>query len=171
MQIQPRHIEGIIFSIKAAVAAVLSVVCYDLLGLSSPGWAAISAVLVIQPTLHSSFKSSMVRVFANLAGAFGGAALMVTLHHMLPALTLGVLLTGLICYLLKADDAMRPAFAAVVIVISTSDPHVWHSSLQRVAAVIVGCICALAVGFLFDKLSNAFKLFPHKDDGKPKHSE
>ena len=165
---QPRHFEAILFSAKAAVAAVVAVLCYDDFGLPGAGWAAISAVLVIQPDLHSSFKASLTRVVANLAGAFGGAALNVAIGHTLPALAIGVMLTGLICYLLKADDAMRPAFAAVVIVIFTSDASKWNNSLDRVIAVVVGCICAMAVGFLFDKLSGEFKKSQKDDSQKPK---
>jgi uncharacterized membrane protein YgaE (UPF0421/DUF939 family) len=155
---QPRHLEAIIFSLKAAVATVAAVVCYEDFKLPGAGWAAISAVLVIQPTLHSSFKASLTRIIANLAGAFGGAALNAAIGHTLPALATGVMLTGLICYLLKADDAMRPAFAAVVIVTFTSDASKWDSSLDRVIAVIVGCFWAIAIGFLFDKLSGWLKL-------------
>jgi hypothetical protein len=58
------------------------------------------------------------------------------------------------------DDALRAAYAAVVIVIFTSDTSksAWSGSLERVIAVIVGCACALAVSFLYDKISNRFKL-------------
>jgi len=155
---QPRHLEAVIFSLKAAAAAVAAVVCYEDFKLSGAGWAAISAVLVIQPTLHLSFKASFIRIIANLAGAFGGATLNIIIGHALPALAIGVMLTGLVCYLLKADDAMRPAFAAVVIVTFTSEASKWGSSFDRVIAVIVGCFWAVAIGFLFDKLSTWLKL-------------
>jgi uncharacterized membrane protein YgaE (UPF0421/DUF939 family) len=169
---QPRHFEAIIFSLKAALAAVIAVVCYEDFGLPGAGWAAISAVLVIQPSLHSSLKASLVRVVANIAGAFGGAALSIVIGHTLLALAVGVMLTGLICYMLKADDAMRPAFAAVVIVIFTSgDGSKWTSSLDRVIAVVIGCVCAVVIGFLFDKLSGGFKLFEKNDEKKPRSSE
>jgi hypothetical protein len=105
---QTRHIEAIIFSIKAEVSAVVAALCYEDFGLPGAGWAAISAVLVLQPTLHSSLKASLVRVAANLAGAFGGAIVSAVIGHTLLALAVGVMLTGLACYLLKAEDAMRP---------------------------------------------------------------
>lgn len=168
---QPRHLEAVIFSLKAATAAVAAVVCYQDFGLPGAGWAAISAVLVIQPTLHLSFKASFTRIIANLAGAFGGAALNVIFHHPLLALAIGVMLTGLICYLLKADDAMRPAFAAVVIVTFTTDTSKWDSSLERVIAVIVGCFWAIAIGFLFDKLSTWLKLEERIDNKKTSSNE
>jgi len=163
---QSRHLEAVIFSLKAAIAAVAAVICYEDFNLPGAGWAAISAVLVIQPTLHQSFKASFTRIVANLAGAFGGAMLNVLIGHPLPALAIGVMLTGLICYLLKADDAMRPAFAAVVIVTFTSNTSKWDSSLDRVIAVIVGCFWAIAIGFLFDKLSTWLKLEERIDNKK-----
>jgi uncharacterized membrane protein YgaE (UPF0421/DUF939 family) len=81
------------------------------------------------------------------------------------------MLTGLICHLLKQDDVLRPAFVAVILVTLTGDNDKWHSSLNRVAAVIVGCLCALAVGFLFDKLSGVSKFVNKKGGGEPDITE
>ena len=53
----------------------------------------------------------------------------------------------------------------------TGETAGWHSPLNRVAAVVIGCACALAVGFLFDKLSDAFNLLRKNDEKKPDHSE
>jgi uncharacterized membrane protein YgaE (UPF0421/DUF939 family) len=156
---QARHFEAVIFSAKAAVAAVAAALSYDFLNLPGSPWvAAVSAVLVTQPSLHSSFKASLMRVVANLAGAFGGAALSLVIGQPVVAMAVGVMLTGLICYLLKQDDMLRPAFVAVILVTLAGQTDKWHSSLERVTGVIIGCLCALAVGFLFDKLSDGFKL-------------
>lgn len=156
---QPRHFEAIIFSSKAAVATVVAVLCYEFIKLPGAPWvAAVSAVLVTQPDLHASFQASFMRVLANLAGAFGGAALLALTGQPLVAMAIGVMLTGMICYLIKQDDALRPAFVAVIIVTLIGEHDKWHSSLDRVLAVVVGCVCALLVGFLFDKISNLFKL-------------
>ena len=150
---QPRHFEAVVFSAKAAVSAVVAALVYQWIQLPGAPWvAAVSAVLVTQPDLHSSLKTSLMRVIANLCGAFGGAALSVSIGQPIVAMAIGVMLTGLVCYLLKQDEAQRPAFVAVVIVTLIGDTAKWHSSLDRVLAVVVGCVCALAVGFLFDKL-------------------
>jgi hypothetical protein len=34
----------------------------------------------------------------------------------------------------------------------------WRGSLDRVLAVFLGCVCALAVGFVVDKTATLFKL-------------
>jgi uncharacterized membrane protein YgaE (UPF0421/DUF939 family) len=154
-----RHFEAVIFSAKAAVAAVVAALGCKFFQLPGAPWvAAVSAVLVTQPNLHSSFQASLMRVIANLAGAFGGAALSIGIGQPLLAMAVGVMVTGLLCYLLKQDDALRPAFVAVILVTLAGDNDKWHSSLDRVAGVVAGCLCALAVGFLFDKLSGVPKL-------------
>ena len=61
-----RHFEAVIFSAKAAVATVIAAVSYMYIALPGAPWvAAVSAVLVTQPDLHSSFKASLLRVVAN----------------------------------------------------------------------------------------------------------
>jgi uncharacterized membrane protein YgaE (UPF0421/DUF939 family) len=157
--LQPRHFEAIVFSAKVAVSAVASALVYRFLPLPGAPWvASISAVLVAQPSLHSSLKASLLRVVANLAGAFGGAALSLLFGQPLAALAAGVMFTGLICHLLKLDDLLRPAFVAVVLVTLLGENDKWHTSLNLVVAVVIGCLAALAVGFLFDKLSGGSKL-------------
>ena len=167
---QSRHFEAVIFSIKATVATVVTALFYKFFDLPGAPWvAAVSAVLVTQPDLHSSFRASFMRVIANLAGAFGGAVLLAATGQPIVAMAIGVMVTGLVCYLLKQDDALRPAFVAVIIVTLIGENGKWQNSLDRVIAVVIGCVCALAVGFLFDKLSGVFKM--KKNKKKSGHQE
>ncbi len=159
------HFEAFIFSLKAAIAAVIAVILFGLFGLPGPVWAAVSAVIVTEPSLHPSVKSASYRVIANLIGAFVGAALGTLIGHALPALAIGVVVTGLICHFARLDDALRPAYSAVVIVILASEGSKWAGSLDRVFAVALGCLCALTVGFIFDKLAGKSET-PSKD-GQP----
>jgi uncharacterized membrane protein YgaE (UPF0421/DUF939 family) len=160
-----RHTEAFFFSIKAAVSGVVAVLICHSLDLPGANWSAISAVLVTQPSLHSSWRASLTRVLANLLGAIIGAVLGVIIDRPLPALALGVLATGLSCYYLKLEDAMRPAFAAVVIVILNSEPDKWIGSRDRVVAVVAGCLGSLLVGGAFALAARRFK--PGTPDGTP----
>jgi uncharacterized membrane protein YgaE (UPF0421/DUF939 family) len=165
---QPRHFEAIIFTAKAAVATVVAVLGYELAGLPGAPWvAAVSAVVVTQPDLHASLKASLMRVLANLIGAFGGAVMLALTHQPLVAMAIGIMVTGLFCYLLKQDDVLRPAFVAVIIVTLIGQHDEWRSSLDRVLGVVFGCVCALLVGFLFDKISGLAKPQPKDDSTKP----
>ena len=157
------HFEALIFSAKAAVAAVAAVLLYGLTDMPGGVWAAVSAVIVTQPSMHPSVKASLMRVIANLIGASVGAVMSIVLGHQLLSLAIGVLVTGMICHFTKLDDALRPAYAAVVIVIMSLDTRGWYGSLDRVLAVFLGCICALVVGFVCDKLATLFKVARNKN--------
>jgi uncharacterized membrane protein YgaE (UPF0421/DUF939 family) len=162
---QPRHSEAILYSVKAAVGTVAAALAYKFFDLPGAPWvAAVSAVLVTQPDLHSSWKASSLRVAANLTGAVGGAVLLATTRQPILAMAIGVMLTGLICYLLHQDDAQRPAFVAVIIVTLFRGNSEWHNSFSRIFGVIIGCVCALIVGFLFDKLTGALNISARNGD-------
>jgi uncharacterized membrane protein YgaE (UPF0421/DUF939 family) len=154
--------EGFIFASKAAVSAVAAVVVFNLFGLPGGVWAPVSAVIVTQPKLHPSLKLSLSRVVANLIGAFVGALMSAVTGHTILAMALGVVVTGLVCCAARLDDAIRPAYAAVVIVTLSNEPEVWAGSLDRVLAVTLGCVVALAVGVGFDLVSRVFA----RDEGR-----
>lgn len=164
---QRRHLEAVTFSAKAAISALAGVASYQFIHLPGSPWvAAVSAVVVTQPSLPSSLKASLLRVAANLAGAFGGAALSLVIGPPLAAMTIGVMLTGLVCFALKQDDMLRPAFVAVILVTLAGETGHWRASLNRVVGVMAGCVCAVAVGFLFDKLSERIKLTDRAESKK-----
>ena len=162
-----RHLDTLALSLKAALSAIVTVLAYDFLNIPGTAtWAAISAVLVVQPGLHPSLKASLIRVVANLIGAILGAGLFFLFQNPLAAMAIGVLLTGLICYAARLDDALRPAYAAVIIVtftVSSSGDHL-REPLDRIFAVLIGCTCALVVGFLMDKLTARLKIQTPKTD-------
>ena len=134
-------------------------------------WAAISAVIVTQPSLHPSVRASLMRVIANLIGACVGAIFAALFGHTLYGLAAGVMITGLICHLNRLDEALRPAYAAVVILVLNPGPgNTWFNSLERVYAVVIGCLVSLAVGFLCDKSTQRFVIGP-KSSGVAGNSE
>ncbi len=160
MVLQKGHLAAVVFSLKATAGAALAALVNDWLGLPGGPWvAAVSAVMVTQPDLDASLKASLLRVAANLAGAFVGAVLLEVIGRPIIAMAAGVMITGLVCHLLKQDDALRPAFVAVIIVTLFGGESGWHNLANRVLGVLVGCACALIIGFLFDKLGAGFKQF------------
>jgi type IV secretory pathway VirB2 component (pilin) len=66
---------------------------------------------------------------------------------------------------------LRPAFVAVILVTLAGETAEWQMSWRRVAGVIVGCVCALAVGFLFNKLLKHVKLEPEDQSKKDSSQE
>lgn len=156
---QTRHLEAFTFSLKAALSAVAGVASANLVHLPGTAWvAAVSAVVVTQPTLHSSLKASLARVAANFVGAIGGVAFSLLLGQPLVAMAIGVLVVGFVGYALKLDDILRPAFVAVILVTLAGESSEWQVLRNRVVGVLLGCLGAVAVGFLVDKLSAGVKV-------------
>ena len=150
---------------------MVAVVAFDMFNLPGGVWAPVSAVIVTQPRLHPSLKLSLTRVVANLIGAFVGALMIALTAHNVIAMTVGVIVTGMICYAAKLEDAIRPAYAAVVIVTLSSEPHVWAGSMDRVLAVTLGCVAALLVGLGFDLASRVFSPASAIEDEKQSGAE
>lgn len=149
------HLDALTFSCKAAVSAVVADLSFGLFHLNGVIWAPISAVIVTQPTMHPSIRASLMRVAANTIGAFIGAILATVVGYSLLSMAIGVVVTGLVCHFAKLDEAaLRPAYAAVVIVTLSNETHAWFGSMDRVLGVTVGCLSALAVGSVFSIISN-----------------
>jgi uncharacterized membrane protein YgaE (UPF0421/DUF939 family) len=147
-----RNLAALAFSIKAAISAVVAYYAFGLFNLPGIIWAPVSAVIVIQTDLNPSFKASLLRVAANLIGGFVGACTSVIIGQTTLALAIGVLLTGMACHLARLDEALRPAYAATVIVVLGAGSSAWFGSLDRLLGVTIGCVSTLVVTFLFDRI-------------------
>jgi uncharacterized membrane protein YgaE (UPF0421/DUF939 family) len=158
--LRPGGVNALVASCKATLGAVVAFVGFGLLGIPGAPWAAVSAVLVTQPTLHPSFRASLFRLGANFVGAAIGGVLVALMGSTVWTLALGVLLTGLACQVARLDQGLRSAYAAVVIVTLNQETSAWVGSLDRVLAVMFGCLCALLVGVTFDLLSRTKKTEP-----------
>ncbi len=148
-----RTLDAFLYTCKAAVAAVVAYVLCQALGVPGEVWAAVSALIVIQPTLHPSLRASVVRVVANFIAAVVGGVLNALVGVPLLDLFVGIMIVGMICHHTQLDDGLRAGYAALAIVILTTegeDP--WAGSWHRVVAVLLGCLCTLMVNLAFEKL-------------------
>jgi uncharacterized membrane protein YgaE (UPF0421/DUF939 family) len=168
----PRHFEAITFSAKAALSALVGVEAYNYLPLPGSVWVvAVSAVIVTQINVDSSLRASLLRVAANLGGAFCGAVLVLLIGAPPAAMAIGIMLTGLACFALKHDDLLRPAAVAVILVTLAGKTNEWDVLRTRILGVIAGCVCAVVVGFLFDTILEHTKLRPTEKPDKSDSQE
>jgi len=145
-----------IYTCKAALAAVTAYLLCRVVTLAAANaaWAAISAVIVIQPYLHTSLRASVVRVQANFIAAVVGGTLNAVVGVPLLDLFLGIMAVGMVCHHSKMDDGLRAAYAATAIITLTMQgDSSWSGSIHRVIAVLLGCLSALLVNVLFDHFS------------------
>jgi uncharacterized membrane protein YgaE (UPF0421/DUF939 family) len=86
---------------------------YNLAGAQGSIWAIITAVLILQPGLDNSMSASGVRIVATLLGASVGTAATLLIGAGAVALLAGILVTVILCYLVRLDLHVRQACLTV----------------------------------------------------------
>ena len=137
--------QALIFAAQAVICTLAALAIYYRAGASVGMWAAVSAILVLQPGVHKSLAASFVRVLANLIGVGTGVIVSMVFPHgpAAVAVSLSLVVVILLCELLRLDLGLRSACASLLIVTLSTDPALLHRGAQRAVAVIVGCGIAL----------------------------
>lgn len=113
-------------------------------------WSLISVVLVLSPEGKDAVELSLTRIKANLVGA-GTGVLMLVLQVPWPwNIAAGAALALFICDRLKLNAASRSTLAAVIIILLQPGSNtLWSSAINRIGAVITGCIIGLLITYVF----------------------
>jgi uncharacterized membrane protein YgaE (UPF0421/DUF939 family) len=131
---------------KTAIAAVLLLALYHYTRLTGAAWAVVSAAVVTEPDLRTSLRTGIRRLLANLIGAGTGALVGATLGVSAATIAGGMLAVALACHFARLDAGLKSASASVAIVMLIPEGGgAFHSSVERVLAVLIGCSMALAV--------------------------
>jgi len=118
-------------------------------------WSLVSVAITISP--DSSNKLAYDRIIANTLGCAVALLIYPVQAPSLLLLCLGVAITIAAGTLLKLTNVLRTAIAALVIIIITEGEHRnWQIALERVGCVITGCVVALAVTLLFNKVQHFY---------------
>ena len=135
-------------SLRAAVAAGLSVAIAQLLHLEFPLYAMISAVVVTDLDPAQTRKLGLPRLAGTVLGAILGALICVLLRPGAWEVAVGVLLAMLLCHLLKLRDAARVAgyVCGIVIFDYGSDP--WSYALYRTIETMIGIGLAFLISLV-----------------------
>jgi uncharacterized membrane protein YccC len=132
-------------AIKTAIAAVLTILLYQLFNIPEGIWAAISAVIVMQANLGGSLSASRSRFLGTAIGASMGIACMSILGQSPWSVGIALVLAILLCSYFKLKESYRLASATVLLVMLVHGPNVWILGLYRFLNVILGIIVALIV--------------------------
>ncbi len=147
--IKPETVITLKLAIKTGLAALATDLGANWLHLPSPTWAVVSAVIVMQANLGSSFNASWQRLIGTGIGALFGAlfgAIIASFDAPLaPTLGLGMTFVVLVCTLLKLMESLRIATVTFVIVILAGSSTPWLFGLERFVDVAFGILIALLI--------------------------
>ena len=136
--------EACVYAGQAVVATLVVLAAYRWADKPGGMWAAVSAVLVLQPGFRRSLSASAIRVIANLLGAGIGVLVSLIIHDRTVAVCVSLVLIILLCEVARLDMGVRSACASVLIVSIGAD-QVLERGLERATAVSIGCGAALTL--------------------------
>ena len=139
---------GLQLSVRAAVAAALSLAIGQLLQLEHPIYALIAAIIVTDLTPSETARRGMTRVVSTIVGAICGAGLSMLLPPGPIAIGVGVLITMLLCELLNMREGAKVAgFICGIVMFSFSDDP-WRYALFRFIETTLGIAVAWALSYV-----------------------
>ena len=153
---------------RGTLAALAALLLAIVLKLENPFWAAMTALIVIQPTRGLLLEKSYYRLVGTVAGSLAGLLLIFSTGSPL-VLTIALALwiaacvsIGNLLYGLRSYAFMMAACTCAVIALSgyLNPPHIYSIAFGRIACIIVGIVVATAVTALFtprqskDELAN-----------------
>lgn len=151
------------FALELALAATLISSIYNFLGKPGSMWAIISAVLVLYPGINQSFSAALLRIAANLLGGLVGVAMAYCLGTDTPQVIFALVIVIFIGEWLRMDLALRTACVATIIVMCANEHNFRLTAVERIAAVIGGCIAALAVQMAMRPISRRLSYIAKTD--------
>lgn len=139
------HRDSVLDSVRTTVAAVIALLLARLLKMPESYWAPISTIVIIQSTIPPR-TLGWQRFVGTALGAVLGAVMATFFSPSVLVYGLGILLCGLLAFLLRVGGAYRFAGIALSIVLlipHTSAPWIvgWHRFLE----VSLGIAVALVV--------------------------
>ncbi|MBU3812381.1 MAG: FUSC family protein [Candidatus Niameybacter stercoravium] len=144
-------LEFMIYVLKCLLGLALCYFFYWLFPQYRFYWSIVSVLLVISPDDLDCKKLPIARMKANIVGSLVGLILFIIHPPNLLMMSIGVVTTILICYMIQLGTTTRSALAALIIVlVQQLNDHSLISAFERMVSVVLGCLVALFVTYLFE---------------------
>jgi uncharacterized membrane protein YgaE (UPF0421/DUF939 family) len=137
--------ESILDAVRTTLAAVIAMLLAHLLRMPEYYWAPISTIVIVQSTIPP-LTLGWQRFLGTAVGAILGAILATCFHPTALVYGLGILLCGVVAWLLRVGGAYK--FAAITLSIVLLIPQSrapWISAWHRFLEVSLGIAVALVV--------------------------
>ncbi|WP_217606248.1 FUSC family protein [Chitinophaga sp. GbtcB8] len=130
-------------------------------------WCLISVMLVLSPDGTDAVGLAMSRIKANLVGAAAGLVMLIVHPSTIVMVSGAIAITVAACTFLQLEASARSALAAAIIVtLHEAGLHVWDTALERIIAVLAGCVLGLVITFVFHS-----RFTRHSAEGPPPQQE
>src|ERR1041385_2442073 len=141
----------LIYASKCVVGTIL--VFIFAFSYKNMNWSLISAMLVLSPEGDDAITLALNRIKANFIGAAVGLLCLLIDSTNIWLLGFGLVVSLGICYFFKLENGARSSLAATIIVMLHEEgKHFWNTALDRVIAVVAGCLLGLVITFVFHNL-------------------
>ncbi|MFT3681043.1 MAG: FUSC family protein [Ferruginibacter sp.] len=155
----------LIYAAKCITATLLVFIIAHLLGYKDIAWSLISVLLVLSPEGTDAVTLAVTRIKANIVGASVGLLCLLFSSMNMWNLSLALMVTLSLCYLFKFDSGAKSALAAtVIIMLHEEGRHLWDAAIERVIAVLAGCVLGLLITFIFHS-----RIWKDKNDDELHH--
>jgi len=141
----------LLHSLRAAVAAVVSLLVAQLFRLPGTWWAPITTLVITQSSLGAALKVSSERFMGTALGALVGGLVASYLPPNVAVFGGCIFVLGLVCALARSSySAYRfgGITAAIVLLVPRSDPA-WLAAFHRFAEVSIGIAVALILAWMW----------------------
>ena len=132
--------------IKTAIAVMITTAICLLLGLPAE-FAAIAAIVTIEPTASDSIRKGLIRLPASAIGAAFAVAFVALWGVSALSFTLAAISTIYVCKKLKLDAGILVATLTAVAMIPDIEPNLLLAFLSRLATTSIGLIVSSLVNF------------------------
>ncbi len=144
--------KNFLYSIKVAIACILSYALAELLQLEYSLWAPLASLMVMQVHMSTSLELSLLRLFGTLAGVVLGLTLASVVSPDLQGRLIALAVVVPICAFLELwEERFRTAGVTAVFVLllgHAQEENVWLFGLNRLLEVGIGSMMALLVSML-----------------------
>jgi uncharacterized membrane protein YgaE (UPF0421/DUF939 family) len=145
------YVSHLVYLIKVILGVIICYVLYKEIPQYPFYWALVSVVLAT--SLDRSTDQAYDRIKANTLGCIVGASLYPVELPELLIICIGVVIIVFLAIGFKITSTLRSALAALIIItLQVEKTKHWYIALDRVVCVVAGCVVALLLTLLFNKI-------------------
>lgn len=141
---------------KTAISVFICILVLEYTGIAKPFFACITAILVMQTDMHTSFEAGVYRLIGTVFGSIIGSLSAIVFYRFLPmdillvrslVIPLGIMLIIYILSSLKLQDATLMSCVVFLAIMITMDSEALLLSyaLERIISTVFGAVVALSV--------------------------